>query len=92
LCGCKTWYLDLRKGAFENRALRRIFGPMREKMTDCWRKLSNEELHNLYSPNGIRMIKSRMMRWAGNVVHIGEMRNVYTFWSENLKGRTTWKT
>jgi hypothetical protein len=53
---------------FENRALRRIFGPKREEVTRGWRKLHNEELHNLYgSPNIIRVMKSRRMRWAGHV-------------------------
>jgi hypothetical protein len=52
---------------FENRVLRRLFGPRRE-VTGDWRKLHNEELHNLYSsPNIIRMIKSKRMRWAGHV-------------------------
>jgi hypothetical protein len=58
---------------FENRVLRRIFGPKRDEVTG-WRKLHNEELHNLYSsPSIIRMIKSRRMRWAGHVarMHIG---------------------
>jgi hypothetical protein len=51
---------------FENRVLRRIFGPKRDIVTADWRKLHNEELHNLYSsPNIIRMTKSRRMRWAG---------------------------
>jgi hypothetical protein len=51
---------------FENRALRRILGPKRDEVTGSWRKLHDEELHNLYySPNIIRMIKSRSMRWAG---------------------------
>jgi hypothetical protein len=58
---------------FENRVLRRIFGPKRGEVTGDWRKLHNEELHNLYSsPN--RMIKSRM-RWAGHVARMGEKRN-----------------
>jgi hypothetical protein len=58
---------------FENRVLRRIFGPKRD-----WRKLHNEELHNLYSsPNIIRMIKSRRMRWAEHVARMGEKRNAY---------------
>jgi hypothetical protein len=56
---------------FENRVLRRIFGPRRDEVTRDWRKLHNEELHNLYSsPNIITMIKSRTMRWAGHVVRI----------------------
>jgi hypothetical protein len=54
---------------FENRVLRRIFGPKRDEVTGDWRKLHNEELHNLYSSlNIIRTIKSRRMRWAGHVV------------------------
>jgi hypothetical protein len=53
---------------FENRVLRRIFGTNRDGVTGGWRKLHNEELHNLYSsPNIIRIIKSRRMRWAGHV-------------------------
>jgi hypothetical protein len=72
LYGCETWSLTLREEhrlrVFENRVLRRIFGPKRDDMTVDWRKLHNEELHNLYfSPNIIRMIKSRRMRWAGHV-------------------------
>jgi transcription termination factor 2 len=63
---------------FENRVLRRIFGPKRDDVTGDWRKLHNEELHNLYSlPNIIRMIKSRRMRWAGHVARMGETRNAY---------------
>jgi hypothetical protein len=69
LYGCKTWSLTLREEhglrVFENRVLRRIFGPKRDDVMGDWRKLHNEELHNLYSsPNIIRMIKSRRMRWA----------------------------
>jgi hypothetical protein len=61
---------------FENRVLRRIFGPKRDEVTGDWRKLHNEELHNLYSSlNIIRMIKSRRMRWAGYVARIMEKRN-----------------
>jgi hypothetical protein len=56
---------------FENRVLRRIFGPKRDEVRGEWRKLHNEELHNLYSsPNIIRMIKSRRMRWAGHVARM----------------------
>jgi hypothetical protein len=63
---------------FENRVLRRIFGPKRDEMTGEWRKLHNEELHNFYSsPNIIRQIKSRRMRWAGRVARMGEERKVY---------------
>jgi hypothetical protein len=65
--GGETWSLTLREeyrlGMFENRVLKRIFGPKRDEVTGGWRKLHNEELHNLYSsPSIIRMIKSRRMR------------------------------
>jgi hypothetical protein len=63
---------------FENRVLRRIFGPERDEVTEEWRKLKNGELHNLYSsPDIIRQIKSRIMRWVGHVARMGEGRNVY---------------
>jgi hypothetical protein len=64
---------------FENRVLSRIFEPKRDGVTGEWRKLHNEELHNLYSlPGIIRIIKSRRMRWAGHVARMGEKRNMYT--------------
>jgi hypothetical protein len=60
---------------FENRVLRRIFGPKRAEVTGEWRKLHNEELHKLYlSPNIIRQIKSMRMMWAGHVARMGEER------------------
>jgi hypothetical protein len=63
---------------FENRVLRRIFGPKRDGVTGGWRKLHNEELHNLYSsPSKTRIIKSRGMRWVGHVARMGEKTNVY---------------
>jgi hypothetical protein len=63
---------------FENRVLRRIFGPKRDKVTAEWRKLHNEELHNLHSsPDIFRQVKSRRMRWAGHVAHMGEERKVF---------------
>jgi hypothetical protein len=63
---------------FENRVLRRIFGPKRDGVTGGWRKLHNEELHNLYpSPSKIRIIKSRKMRLAKHVARMGEKRNLY---------------
>jgi hypothetical protein len=63
---------------FENRVLRRIFGPKRDEVTGEWRKLHNKELHDLYtSPSIIRIIKSRRLTWAGNVARMGEMRNAY---------------
>jgi hypothetical protein len=61
---------------FENRVLRRFFGPKRDEVRGEWRKLNNEELHDLYtSPSIIRIIKSRRMRWAGHVARMGEKRN-----------------
>ena len=70
LYGCETWSLTLweerKLRVFENRVLRRIFGPKRDEVKGEWRKLHNEELHNLYSsPNIVRVIKSRRMRWVG---------------------------
>jgi hypothetical protein len=63
---------------FENRVLRRIFGPKRDEVTGEWSKLHNEELHDLYSsPTIVRVIKSRRMRWAGQVARMGEQRGVY---------------
>jgi hypothetical protein len=74
--GCETWSLTVREehrlSVFENRVLRRIFGPKRDEVTGEWRKLHNGELHNLYlSTDIIRQIKSRRMRWAGHVAHTG---------------------
>jgi hypothetical protein len=63
---------------FENKVLRRIFGPKRDELTAGWRKLHNEDLRDLYSsPSIIRIIKSRRMRWAGHVARMGEKRNAY---------------
>jgi hypothetical protein len=73
---CETWSLTLREEhrlrVFENRVLRRIFGPKRDEVTGEWRKLHSKELRDLYSsPSIIRIIKSRRMRWA---VHVARMR------------------
>jgi hypothetical protein len=77
----EIWYPILREHrlrVFENRVLRRIFGPKRDEVIGGWRKLHNEELHNLYSsPNIIRMIKSRRMRWAGHVARTGRSGIAY---------------
>jgi hypothetical protein len=63
---------------FENRVLRRIFGPKRDEVTGEWRKLHIKELHDLYSsPSIIRIIKSWRMRWAGHVARMGEKRNAH---------------
>jgi hypothetical protein len=70
---------------FENRALRRIYGPRRAEVTGEWRRLHNEELNVLYSsPNMDRVIKSRRMRWVGHVAHTGERRG---FWWGKPEGK-----
>jgi hypothetical protein len=89
---CETWSLTLREEytlrVFENRVLRRIFGPKRVDVTGEWRKLHNGELHNLYSsPNIIRQINSRRMRWAGHVARMIEERTVYRFLVGERKGK-----
>jgi hypothetical protein len=82
LYGCETWSLTLREECrlrvFENRVLRRIFGPKRDEVTGEWRRLHNKELYAVYSsPNIIRVIKSRRLRWAGHVARMGERRGAY---------------
>jgi hypothetical protein len=93
---CFVWVWNLvchikgteRLRVFENRPLRRIFGPKRDEVTGEWRKLHSEKLHNLYSsPDIIRQIKSTRMRWTGNVARMGEERKVYKV----LAGKPEWK-
>jgi hypothetical protein len=73
---------------FENSVLRRIFGPKRDEVTGELRKFHTEELHNLYSsPDIIRQVKSRRMRWAGHVARTGEERKVYNFLVGKPEGR-----
>jgi len=82
---------ERRLRVFENRVLRRIFGPKRDEMTGEWRKLHNEKLNVLYcSPNIVRVIKSRRARWAGHVARMGEGRGLYRVLVGHL--RATWKT
>jgi hypothetical protein len=72
---------------FENRVLRKIYGPTREEMVGGWRRL-HDELHNLYiSPNNIREITSGRVRWAGNVAGIGKIRNSYKIVVKEPKGK-----
>ena len=92
LYGCETWSLILREQrklrVFENMVLRRIFGPRRDEVTGEWRRLHNKELNDLYtSPNIVRVIKSRRMRWAGHVACMGEERGAYRVWVGKLEGK-----
>jgi len=73
---------------FENRVLRRVFGPKRDEVTGECRKLHNEELNDLYcSRNIVRVIKSRRMRWAGHVARMGERRGVYRVLAGKPEGK-----
>jgi len=80
--GCETWSLTLREErrlrVFENRVLRRVFGPKIDEVTGGWRKLLNKELSDLYSlTNIVRVVKSRILRWTGHVARIGQGRGVH---------------
>jgi hypothetical protein len=91
LHGCETWSLALREEhrlrVFEKRVLRRMFDPEREE-DGLWRKLHNDELHSLYSsPNIVRVIKSRRMRWEGHVARMVEGRGVYRALVERSEGK-----
>jgi hypothetical protein len=82
LYGCEAWSLTLREErrlkVFENRVLRRVFGPRRYEVTGEWRKLHNEELNDVYPlPNIVRVVKSRRMSWAGHVARMVEGRGVH---------------
>jgi len=95
LHGCETWSLTLREErklrVFENMVLRRIFESRRDEVMREWRRLPNEELNDLYSsPNIVRVIKSRRMRWAGHVARMGEERGCLGSWWGNRRERDHW--
>jgi hypothetical protein len=83
---------DLRLRVFENRVLRRIFGPKGDELTEDWRKLPSGELHNLYSsPDIIRQIKSREMGWVGHVAYGGDGEKcIQGFGGKAQRRKTTW--
>jgi hypothetical protein len=91
--GCESWSLTLREErrlrVFENRVLRKVFGPRRDEVTGEWKRLHNEELNDLYcSPNIVWVIKSRRMGLTRHVACMGERRERYTeFWWGNLRQR-----
>jgi hypothetical protein len=94
LYGCETWSLTLREEhrlrVFENRELRRIFGPKRNEVTEEWRKLHNEELQDLYSsPSIIRIMKYRWMRWAGHVARMGDKIKAFRLLVGKVRGKDT---
>ena len=85
LYGCETWSLILKQKrrlrVFENRVLRKIFGPKRDEVTREWSKLHNEELNDLYcSPSTARVIKSRRIRWDGHLARMGRGEAYTEFW------------
>jgi hypothetical protein len=81
---------ERRLRVLENRVLRRVFGPKRDKVTGEWRKLHNEELNDLYSlPNIVRVVKSRRMRWAGHVARMGEDSDVHRALVGKPEGKRT---
>jgi len=91
LYGCNTWSLTLREKlrlrVSEYKVLRRMFGPKKDEVTGEWRKLNNEELNDMYcSPNIVRVIKSRTMRWAGHVARMEEKRGLYRILLEKIEG------
>jgi hypothetical protein len=96
LYGCDTWLFTLREErrprAFENRVLRRIFGPKRDEVAGEWRKLYNEELNVLNSsPNIIRVMKSKRMRWAGHAARMGIVEVLYRLLVGISEAKRPWK-
>ena len=81
--GCESWSTTLanehKLRVFENKVLRKIYGPKRDEITGEWRRLHNEELQGLYvSPDIIRIMKSQRLRWAGHVARMGEKQRLYS--------------
>ena len=94
---CETWSLTLREErrlrVFENRVLRKVFGPKRDEVTGEWRKLHNEKLNDLYTlPNIVPVVKSRRMRWAGHVAHMGGIEVCTGCWWGSLRERAIGET
>jgi hypothetical protein len=90
LYGCETWSLTFgeehRLGVFEDRVLKRIFGPKGDEVTGEWRKLHNEELHDLYSsPSITTIMKARRMRWAGHVARMERRGTRIGCWRESRR-------
>jgi hypothetical protein len=84
---------ECRLRVFENRVLRRIFGPKRDDVTGEWRRLHNKKLYGLYSsPNIIRVMKSRRLSWAGHVARMGKRGGAYRVLVGKPEKKTTWKT
>jgi len=95
LYGCEACSLTAREErklrVFENMVLRRIFGPRRDEITGEWRRVHNEEINGLYSsPNIVRVIISRRMRWAGHLARMGEERGRIGSWLGNRRERDRW--
>jgi hypothetical protein len=89
----RTFALDIIHCVIENRMLRKIFGGKRDEVLGGWRRLHNEEFHNLYTlQNVVRVIRSRRMRQAGHVACIEVMRNLYKISiGKTFREETTWK-
>ena len=92
LHGCESWSTTLadeqKLRVFENKVLRKIYGPKRDEMTGEWRRLHNEELHGLYdSPDVVRIMKSRRLRWSDHVARMREKRRLYSIVVRKPEGK-----